>query len=269
MKRTKKYMATAVAMLLLPVCMMAQTNFSKAVEKFVSGKDTHKYIKWANVEENNNPSSIEYFKEYTISIPKTNRKAFQKLHNAIKKDGKTATKVRNYTAGTPRTRERVVYGTDLNKTKEVGRYRDYNLLMVVNTDKKHFMYRNVDVLEWREDNGNVECRITLVRSKDPEKRNNKQNSHSESTPSTRFWTEFSKLQTAFNSEWISQTIPMPEKMKKCGYAATSIMKLCREYSKVLSSDDKQVCREILTDMRRKTQDKYINGMLMLAMKAMM
>ncbi len=262
-------MATAVAMLLLPVCMMAQTNFSKAVEKFVSGKQTRGYVESSKVEGDGNRLPFIFSREYRISVPKADKKHFDKLYDALKKDERKAVRVKESVPGKGREFEEVCYGAELKQRKAIGWDSKYNYLVVYNSDKKHTLYRYVGVMEWKEDGDKIVCEIMVLRTDDPDKMNSERKTVTHETSSTKFWTEFSKLQTAFNGDLTSPTSSFSEKMNSCGYAATSIMKLCREYSKVLSSDDKQVCREILTDMKRKTQDKYINGMLMLAMKAMM
>lgn len=194
-------------------------------------------------------------------------------------------------------KKRIATGDDLKKSVTLGDspYKNYTVLWT--RDKADSLYRRVVALEWWENDGQLAGCLYNIYSRDPQRVKQAEKhvvttinpdgsieKYDSSTNTTRTYLRTEptaddyKLATANNStEFLAKFgnlraayLDAVREQTELTYRtslANRLVSLCQRSASVLSSDERQVCRDALEDMISKTvEDHYLTSLLQLAQK---
>lgn len=169
----KTRIITAIAALLLPAAMPAQTNLNKAIDNFlaneniVDGMSIDKQVS-TSTDDSGKQSSF-YF--YEFSMPKNKSKEFTPLKLAFNRDAGNAYRVYTSTADNPAGKTiTLAYGDNLSQKIEFGTQSKRNYLVMLVRDNEDKQRRYAYGLVWYEDKKKDRfCgSITKIYSLDPD-----------------------------------------------------------------------------------------------------
>ena len=286
----------------LPGTANAQENLKKAVDNFVNDKDIAQYIKKSESLENTvkgKKTTVAYYNRYGFEMPASKRKKLGNVLDAFDTDKSTAYKVLVKDAGINSEKlSSVAFGEKLDRTLTLGGFKDRNYRVMFVRDSKDSLRRYMYAIVWydKADGDSIGGSVSVIYSPDPQRVhksvtlnvgdtdwNNVIRLNSDGTvtfqdgvtssnfePGTDTQTEetitsgtdFIRRLSSLRMTFMSPNMTAKDDIKAT--LANKILELCSKYGKMLHDEDRDFCIKSIKEMKTRSHDKYIDGLLDLA-----
>ena len=297
MKTTFKLTFVACLMMLSSACHAQKPipAIDQAFDKFVQDLSQDDLVTSSTM----NTYNIGMMKGFEFAVPRKKQKMVDAFHKALLSNSRLAYISFTKKAGSASIEtNRVGYGKDNSMTYEFGTHKDRNYNLQYLRDRKDSTMRYVYALVWYQGmDHSVKGSVYKFYSKDPQtykKPSANTKSFSYTKPSIQgldslffqgkyfnfdkspagayyfdvtppkdaaeFMMQFNTLRAAFKNARDLYPNQMTQRTLQTGIA-NKIVKLCKEYGKLLNADEKKFCASSLNKMKKDTDDEYLQSLL--------
>ena len=297
MKTTFKLAFVACLLVLSSACHAQKPipNIDQAFDKFVQDLSQDDLVTSSTM----NTYNIGMMKGFEFAVPRKKQKMVDTFHKALLSNSRLAYISFTKKAGSASIEtNRVGYGKDNSMTYEFGTHKDRNYNLQYLRDRKDSTMRYVYALVWYQGmDHSVKGSVYKFYSKDPQtykKPSANTKSFSYTKPSIQgldslffqgkyfnfdkspagayyfdvtppkdaaeFMMQFNTLRAAFKNARDLYPNQMTQRTLQTGIA-NKIVKLCKEYGKLLNADEKKFCASSLNKMKKDTDDEYLQSLL--------
>ena len=297
MKTTFKLAFVACLMVLSSACHAQKPipNIDQAFDKFVQDLLQDDLVTSSSM----NTYNIGMMKGFEFAIPERKQKMVDTFQKALLSNSRLAYISFTKKAGSASIEtNRVGYGNNNSMTYEFGTHKDRNYNLQYFRDSKDSTMRYVYALVWYQGmDHSVKGSVYKFYSKDPQtykkpSANTKLFSYTKPsiqdldslffqgkyfnfdkspagayyfdvTPpkdAAEFMMQFNTLRAAFKNARDLYPNQMTQRTLQTGIA-NKIVKLCKEYGKLLNADEKKFCASSLNKMKKDTDDEYLQSLL--------
>ena len=297
MKTTFKLAFVACLMMLSSACHAQKPipAIDQAFDKFVQDLSQDDLVTSSTM----NTYNIGMMKGFEFAVPRKKQKMVDTFHKALLSNSRLAYISFTKKAGSASIEtNRVGYGKDNSMTYEFGTHKDRNYNLQYLRDRKDSTMRYVYALVWYQGmDHSVKGSVYKFYSKDPQtykKPSANTKSFSYTKPSIQgldslffqgkyfnfdkspagayyfdvtppkdaaeFMMQFNTLRAAFKNARDLYPNQMTQRTLQTGIA-NKIVKLCKEYGKLLNADEKKFCATSLNKMKKDTDDDYLQSLL--------
>ena len=297
MKTTFKLTFVACLMMLSSACHAQKPipAIDQAFDKFVQDLSQDDLVTSSTM----NTYNIGMMKGFEFAVPRKKQKMVDTFHKALLSNSRLAYISFTKKAGSASIEtNRVGYGKDNSMTYEFGTHKDRNYNLQYLRDRKDSTMRYVYALVWYQGmDHSVKGSVYKFYSKDPQtykKPSANTKSFSYTKPSIQgldslffqgkyfnfdkspagayyfdvtppkdaaeFMMQFNTLRAAFKNARDLYPNQMTQRTLQTGIA-NKIVKLCKEYGKLLNADEKKFCASSLNKMKKDTDDEYLQSLL--------
>ena len=297
MKTTFKLAFVACLMMLSSACHAQKPipAIDQAFDKFVQDLSQDDLVTSSTM----NTYNIGMMKGFEFAVPRKKQKMVDTFHKALLSNSRLAYISFTKKAGSASIEtNRVGYGKDNSMTYEFGTHKDRNYNLQYLRDRKDSTMRYVYALVWYQGMyHSVKGSVYKFYSKDPQtykKPSANTKSFSYTKPSIQgldslffqgkyfnfdkspagayyfdvtppkdaaeFMMQFNTLRAAFKNARDLYPNQMTQRTLQTGIA-NKIVKLCKEYGKLLNADEKKFCASSLNKMKKDTDDEYLQSLL--------
>ena len=297
MKTTFKLAFVACLMMLSSACHAQKPipAIDQAFDKFVQDLSQDDLVTSSTM----NTYNIGMMKGFEFAVPRKKQKMVDTFHKALLSNSRLAYISFTKKAGSASIEtNRVGYGKDNSMTYEFGTHKDRNYNLQYLRDRKDSTMRYVYALVWYQGmDHSVKGSVYKFYSKDPQtykKPSANTKSFSYTKPSIQgldslffqgkyfnfdkspagayyfdvtppkdaaeFMMQFNTLRAAFKNARDLYPNQMTQRTLQTGIA-NKIVKLCKEYGKLLNADEKKFCASSLNKMKKDTDDEYLQSLL--------
>ena len=270
-------------------------NIDQAFDKFVQDLSQDDLVTSSTM----NTYNVGMMKGFEFAIPERKQKMVDTFQKALLSNSRLAYISFTKKAGSLSLEtNRVGYGNDNSMTYEFGTHKDRNYNLQYLRDRKDSTMRYVYALVWYQGmDHSVKGSVYKFYSKDPQtykkpSANTKPFSYTKPsiqgldslffqgkyfnfdkspagayyfdvTPpkdAAEFMMQFNTLRAAFKNARDLYPNQMTQRTLQTGIA-NKIVKLCKEYGKLLNADEKKFCASSLNKMKKDTDDEYLQSLL--------
>ena len=297
MKTTFKLAFVACLMVLSSACHAQKPipDIDQAFDKFVQDLVKGDFVTSSSM----NTYNIGMMKGFEFAIPERKQKMVDTFHKALLSNSRLAYISFTKKAGSASNEtNRVGYGNNNSTTYEFGTHKDRNYNLQYIRDRKDSTMRYVYALVWYQEKDRlVKGSVYKFYSKDPQtykKPSANMKPFSYTKPSIQdldslflqrkyfnfdkspagayyfdvtppkdaaeFMMQFNTLRAAFKNARDLYPNQMTQRTLQTGIA-NKIVKLCKEYGKLLNADEKKFCASSLNKMKKDTDDEYLQSLL--------
>ena len=297
MKTTFKLTFVACLMMLSSACHAQKPipAIDQAFDKFVQDLSQDDLVTSSTM----NTYNIGMMKGFEFAVPRKKQKMVDTFHKALLSNSRLAYISFTKKAGSASIEtNRVGYGKDNSMTYEFGTHKDRNYNLQYLRDRKDSTMRYVYALVWYQGmDHSVKGSVYKFYSKDPQtykKPSANTKSFSYTKPSIQgldslffqgkyfnfdkspagayyfdvtppkdaaeFMMQFNTLRAAFKNARDLYPNQMTQRTLQTGIA-NKIVKLCKEYGKLLNADEKKFCASSLNKMKKDPDDEYLQSLL--------
>ena len=297
MKTTFKLAFVACLMMLSSACHAQKPipDIDQAFDKFVQDLVQDDLVTSSTM----NTYNIGMMKGFEFAVPGKKQKMVDTFHKALLSNSRLAYISFTKKAGSASIEtNRVGYGNNNSMTYEFGTHKDRNYNLQYFRDSKDSTMRYVYALVWYQGmDHSVKGSVYKFYSKDPQtykkpSANTKPFSYTKPsiqgldslffqgkyfnfdkspagayyfdvTPpkdAAEFMMQFNTLRAAFKNARDLYPNQMTQRTLQTGIA-NKIVKLCKEYGKLLNADEKKFCASSLNKMKKDTDDEYLQSLL--------
>ena len=297
MKTTFKLAFVACLMMLSSACHAQKPipAIDQAFDKFVQDLSQDDLVTSSTM----NTYNIGMMKGFEFAVPGKKQKMVDTFHKALLSNSRLAYTSFTKKAGSASIEtNRVGYGNNNSMTYEFGTHKDRNYNLQYFRDSKDSTMRYVYALVWYQGmDHSVKGSVYKFYSKDPQtykKPSANTKSFSYTKPSIQgldslffqgkyfnfdkspagayyfdvtppkdaaeFMMQFNTLRAAFKNARDLYPNQMTQRTLQTGIA-NKIVKLCKEYGKLLNADEKKFCASSLNKMKKDTDDEYLQSLL--------
>jgi hypothetical protein len=257
----------------------AQTYLKKAMSEFFNNGSLTEYFTSTKKESGDGYNCQNVY----FSMPAKKKSYIDRIIKAFAHDKGEAYEIFEKAKGADEDKTvSVGIGKRSRESVGFGSYKDRNYKLMFFRDGDNDLKRSVYALVWKEDKKTIEGSVWMIYGDNPKK--NTGNMTIYNYPSSFGTKSFSDSNYPFGSDSIKdsgrflnrfgsyRSLYYSKNVGKDGNAfirssvISKIMNLCKDYSRVLDSDEKKIVKDELTEMKKNSGDSYQQKLLDLSIK---